>query len=105
MRIWSWGETNVGQETVGSGGEGSVDLDGPGAFASDQDVPLLGYGEHSERIFCFSKIFLGKGVSNFFDEHDEEDVKIRERNRELAEKLRERKTLLEGQQGKFHFHN
>lgn len=97
--------TFTGQETVGSGGEGSVDLDGPGALASNQDVPLLGYGEHKERIFCFSKIFSGKGVNNFFDEHDEEDLKIQERNREFAEKLKAQKALPEERQGDCHIYS
>eukprot|EP00803_Ostreobium_quekettii_P003410 evm.model.scf_125.2 EVM.evm.TU.scf_125.2 scf_125:22519-35862(+) len=56
----------------------------------DHDLPILGIGEHGERIFCFSKIFSGAGLTNFFDEYEEEDRKNVAKAREAVVQMREK---------------
>ncbi|GMH40598.1 hypothetical protein BSKO_08502 [Bryopsis sp. KO-2023] len=59
------------------------------------NLPVLGKGEHQERIFRLSEIFSGKGVKHFFPEYEEEDVKIEDRNQKLLERIKQRRELPE----------
>ena len=52
------------------------------------DLPILGYGENNERIFCFSKIFTNGGVKYFLDEQRREAEQNERKARQMAERLR-----------------
>ena len=54
----------------------------------DIDLPILGYGENNERIFCFSKIFTNGGVKYFLDEQRREAEQNERKARQMAERLR-----------------
>lgn len=54
----------------------------------DIDLPILGYGENGERIFCFSKIFTSGGLKYFFEEQRREDEQKAVKAKQMAERIK-----------------
>ena len=52
------------------------------------ELPILGYGENNERIFCFSKIFSNGGLKYFFEEQRREAEQNERKVKQMAERIK-----------------
>lgn len=56
-------------------------------------MPILGYGEDNERIFCFSKIFTGGGLKYFFEEQRQEADRRQRKIKQMAERFKRQRAM------------